>query len=377
MKNAIRKIAAVVLAAVMAFSLVLPAAALDAGLIPAEKAHLAFDDDGNFRILILADIQDDALRSLACANFMRKAARECSPDLIVLLGDIIMGMPDPVLNVLRMQEVMNCFIGAGVPVAVVFGNHEMERGKPDKETLMKVINSYPYSISYDEGDALYGCGTYNIPIYESADSDKVGFNLFMIDSGDYDSEHGGYDYVHEDQIQWFRDKSDELAQQNGGEQVPSFVFQHIIVPEIYDALKEVPEGTEGAIGRGGKYFVLPDDAAEGSVLGEGPCPGTYNAGEFDAIKQQGNVSAMFFAHDHTNSFIVPYEGIDLVATAACGYRSYGDPATRGARIVDVKSDGSYETSTILVRELFKNNPILLFIEKIDIFIWELIDKLFF
>lgn len=376
MKKLMVKAAALFVAAVMAFSLVLPAAAAD-GLTPAEKAHLSFDKNGNFRVLILADMQDDALRSLACANFMRKAAREYSPDLVVLLGDIIMGMPDPVLNVLRMQEVMNCFLGAGVPVAAVFGNHEMERGKPSKETLMKVINSYPYSISYDEGDALYGCGTYNVPIYESADSDKVCANLFMIDSGDYDDVHGGYDYVHEDQIQWFKDKSDELALANGGQQVPSFVFQHIIVPEIYDALKQVPEGTEGAIARGGRYYVLPDNAAEGSVLGEGPCPGTYNAGEFAAVKQQGNVSAMFFAHDHTNSFVVPYEGIDLVATAACGYRSYGDPATRGARIVDIKSDGSYETSTFLYGDLFKNNPIMLFIEKVDIFIWQLLDKLFF
>ena len=377
MKEYIRKIIVLFLAAAMASALALPAVASGANLTPAEKAHLTFDDDGNFRILILADMQDDALRSLACANFMRRAARKCSPDLVVLLGDIIMGMPDPVLNILRMQEVMNCFIGAGVPVAAVFGNHEMERGKPTKETLMKVINAYPYSISYDEGDALYGCGTYNIPIYESAESDKVGVNLFMIDSGDYDKEHGGYDYVHEDQIRWFCDKSNELALQNGGKQVPSFVFQHIIVPEIYDALKEVPEGTVGAVSRGGKYYVLPDDAAPGSKLGEGPAPGTYNAGEFETMRKQGNVRAMFFGHDHTNSFVVPYQGIDFVATAACGYRSYGDPATRGARIVDIKSDGSYETSTILYGELFKNNPVMLFIEKIDIYIWELLDKLFF
>ena len=376
MKKRFRKISALILAVLMVTAAVLPAADLDAGLTPAEKARLTFDDEGNFRILILADMQDDALRSLACANFMRRAARACSPDLVVLLGDIIMGMPDPVLNMLRMQEVMNCFIGAGVPVAAVFGNHEMERGKPSKETLMKIINAYPYSISYDEGDALYGCGTYNIPIYESAESDKVGVNLFMVDSGDYDKEHGGYDYVHEDQIRWIRDKSAELALRNGGTQVPSFVFQHIIVPEIYDALKAVPEGTDGAVSRGGKYYVLPDDAAPGSILGEGPCPGTYNAGEFAAAKQSG-VKAMFFGHDHTNSFVVPYQGIDLVATAACGYRSYGDPATRGARIVDLKSDGSYETSTILYGELFKNNPVMLFIERVDIFIWELLDRLFF
>ena len=376
MKKFILKISALIMVLVLALTPIASAAA-ESDLTPAEKAHLTFDDDGNFRILILADMQDDALRSLACANFMRKASRSLKPDLVVLLGDIIMGMPDPVLNVLRMQEVMNNFIGAGVPVAAVFGNHEQERGKPSKETLMKVINSYCYSISYDEGDALYGCGTYNIPIYESEDSDKICANLFMIDSGDYDKEHGGYDYVHDDQIQWFKDKSEELAQQNGGEQVPSYVFQHIIVPEIYDALKTVPAGTEGAIERGGVYYALPDDAAEGSILGEGPCPGNYNTKEFTAVKEQGNVSAMFFAHDHTNSFVVPYQGIDLVATAACGYRSYGDPATRGARIVDLKSDGSYETSTILYGELFANNPIMLLLEKIDIFMWELIDKLFF
>ncbi len=69
--------------------------------------------------------------------------------------------------------------------------------------------------------------------------------------------------------------------------------------------------------------------------------------------------------------------VEDVITASCGDRSYGDPATRGARIVDIKSDGSYETSTILYGGLFKNNPVMLLIEKIDIYIWELIDKLFF
>lgn len=41
--------------------------------------------------------------------------------------------------------------------------------------------------------------------------------------------------------------SDALKAENGGEPMPSLLFQHIPVPEIYELLKEVPKGTDGAV----------------------------------------------------------------------------------------------------------------------------------
>ena len=368
-----KKLLAVLLSVLLAFSVTTLAFAEDA-LTPAEAAHLTFDENGNFRILNFADIQDDGLLSTACAAFMRKSIKLHKPDLIVLTGDNISGQPLTLLSKSAMAQVMSVLEPFGIPVAVVFGNHDDQDNAPDKESLMALINSYSVSISYDEGDSIYGCGTYNVPIYRSADSDEVGFNLWMVDSNTYDEERGGYDYVHQDQIDWYINKSNELKEANGGELVPSIAFQHIIVPEIYDALKTVEPGTEGAVERGGNYYVLPDFAVEGSILGESPCPGTFNGGEFTAMKEQGDVLAMVTGHDHVNSFIVPWEGIDLINTPTCGFHSYGNRATRGARVIDISSDGTYSTFVFTYDELFAGNPVMLiapwfkdFIEKIDDF----------
>lgn len=47
--------------------------------------------------------------------------------------------------------------------------------------------------------------------------------------------------------------------------------------------------------------MLNTDIASGH-LDEGPCPAEVNGGEFDAWKQQGDIKAAFFGHDHNNDF---------------------------------------------------------------------------
>ena len=44
-----------------------------------------------------------------------------------------------------------------------------------------------------------------------------------------------------EQIEWYKETSAKLKEENGGETVNSLVFQHIIVPEIYDVLAKVEE----------------------------------------------------------------------------------------------------------------------------------------
>ena len=75
---------------------------------------------------------------------------------------------------------------------------------------------------------------------------------------------------------------------------------------------------------------------------------TYETGievnvQFDALVNQGDVVAMFFGHDHVNSFIVEHEGIDLVNTPGAGFGSYGDDG-RGVRIIDIKEGTIYKSS---------------------------------
>ena len=308
---------------------------------------LKFGEDGKFRILQFADIQDNAFLEYATYQFIRDSVEATQPDLIVLTGDNISGGGSPTkgLAKLAIWRYMSIFEKAGIPVAAVFGNHDSE-GPANKEYQMEVYESFDCFVGC-EGEDLTGCGNYNLPIY-SADGEKMLYNLWMIDSltynrhpedekdvAYYENDLEGYACVHKDQIDWYVKTSNELKAANGGEPVPSMVFQHIIVPEIYDVLAKDKDGK----------WILPE--GNDGELWEDPCPPHYSNGEFDAMVNQGDVVAMFFGHDHKNSFIVPHKGIDLVNTPGVGFSSYGDE-NRGVRVIDldVKDLSTYETEVV-------------------------------
>ena len=149
----------------------------------AEDAHLHFNADGRFRILNISDIQDDESLDTRVQTFLRRAVITACPDLIVLTGDNIFGTKISSANTqTAIAEFMTIFESLGVPVAIVFGNHDDEGGT-SKETQMQYYNNYSVSISHDEGSSMDGCGTYNVPIYGSTETDKVKFNLWMFDTG--------------------------------------------------------------------------------------------------------------------------------------------------------------------------------------------------
>ncbi|MDO5846421.1 MAG: hypothetical protein Q4Q04_05820, partial [Methanocorpusculum sp.] len=163
---------------------------------------------------------------------------------------------------------------------------------------------------------------------------------------------GKYAWVAEDQIHWYQQTSSALAEQNGGRPLPAFAFQHIIVPEIYHTLTEVPPGTAGALAgkfsRTGTYYLPnPDYILSGSV-NEAPAPPDYNSGEFTAWKNQGDIIAAFFGHDHTNDYTAAWQGIDLIATPGIGFFMYGNGEYHGTRTVTLHENDLLNYSTTLL-----------------------------
>ena len=330
---------------------------------PAENAHLHFNANGKFRILNISDIQDDETLDERVKTFIRQSVYASRPDLIVLTGDNIFGSDvSSSTTATAIAQYMDIFQALGVPVAIVFGNHDDNGSALSKEQQMAVYSRYGVNISYDEGSSMAGCGTYNVPIFGSTETDKVKFNLWMFDTGSsIDNAIGSkYDYMRTDQLQWYVSKSNELKAANGGRLVPSIAFQHIIVNDIYDALQE--SSASGSVSYNGKSYVLPSTAAPGSIMREHPCPsGNDNETEFSVLKQQGDVIAIVSGHDHRNSFVVPHQGIDLINTPAAGFYEtkvlgfvvyHGDDDTRGARIIDVDEEtGTYTTRMLILRDL--------------------------
>ncbi len=332
----------------------------------AEKDYgkLQFNDDGTFKIMQVADLQDNMQLNGAVKAFLEEAIKQEKPDLIVLTGDNISGgscRTDFLKSWDRnrceraIDEFMSIFEEYEVPVAMVFGNHDDENAL-SKEELFDIYEEYDCFIGTDEGDALYGCGTYNLPIYSSEDSEKMAYNLWMFDSNTYDEELGGYDYVHDDQVEWYVNKSNELKAANGGEVVPSMAFQHIIVKEIFDLI-ESGENIEGSmLHQDGKDYVFKEGVLKAGYLKEYPCPGTRPSKQFPAMVNQGDVVAMFFGHDHNNTFEVTHSGIDLVATPGFTFNSYGNE-DRGIRIINLNEEdtSTYETHLVQFDEYFADN----------------------
>ncbi|MEI6578333.1 MAG: metallophosphoesterase [Eubacteriales bacterium] len=309
---------------------------------------MRFNTDGSFKILQITDLHksDDDVYEDVNTCLLRKLAVSQNPDLVVITGDITMsGTKEQIIG--NVSEIMTAFGDYSIPVAVVFGNHDSESGVISREDLMAVYNSHANSISVDDGNQLPGCGTYNIPILSSG-SDKMAFNLWMIDSREYDAQ-GRYGCVTKEQIDWYIHKSSALKAQNNGKAVNSLMFQHIIVPEIYDALLEANALTPYAVKKiyDDKYFVLNPKNTNAGRLAEYPCPPYFNNGQFDAIVSQGDVLAMFFGHDHSNTFNIKYKGVDLVATPKTNFQGISG-IDHGARLITLNEADTSKYSTKLV-----------------------------
>lgn len=341
-----KKVLSIPLIVSLLFAMFMPALAIENDGTTAKA--MRFNEDGSFRILQLADLHksDDDVYEDVNTNLLHKLAESQHPDLVVITGDITMsGTKEQIAG--NIKEIMNAFGDFSIPVAVVFGNHDSESGVISREDLMALYNSYPNSNSVDDGALLPGCGTYNIPILSSC-SDNTAFNLWMIDSREYDDQ-GRYGCVTNEQIEWYVNKSNTLKAQNGGEAVKSLLFQHIVVPEIYDALLEVKALTPYAVKRiyDNRYYVLNPENTNAGRLAEYPCPPYYNNGQFDAAVSQGDVLAMFFGHDHSNTFNIKYKGVDLVATPKTNFQGISG-IDRGARLITLNEADTSKYQTKLV-----------------------------
>ena len=315
---------------------------------------LKFGEDGKFRIMHVTDTHLEQSILDATVWAIGEACDIEKPDIAIITGDNVYNCDDPAETKLLIDGLMNVFESRNIPVAVTFGNHDSERGAMSREELMAYYNTFSCSVSVDDGEALSGCGTYNLPVM-SSDGTKVKFNIWVFDSNDYD-ENGKYSCVQTDQIEWYKAKSDELAAANGGEKVYSLAFQHMIVPEVYDALKKADSEsifTVEHIYSEDDYTFDPEGTNYGMLL-ETPCPGYENYGQFDAMVEKGDVLAVFSGHDHINAFGVRHKGIDIINSLSTRYENTRFSTQYGYRMleIDEKDTSVYTTRVVHWYDIF-------------------------
>lgn len=328
----------------------------------AGQGTLRFRKNGEFRLLVVTDTQDIDRPQEATLAMLDAELDAADADLVLLLGDQIHGPAighDEEKTRTALAAILDIIAQHHVPFAAVFGNHDDEGGV-SKETQLGWYQSYPDCLMV-KGSAGYGVGNYNMLVW-SEDGTKPLANLWMIDSGTYcPKQDGTYDWVHEEQIKWYEETSRRIADRNGGAKVPAYVFQHIIVPEIYDLLTVTDASAKGqsnvvrGFGTWDRNYYRMGEGFRAGNLRECPCPPDHNGGEFEAMKEMGDVRAMFFGHDHTNDFVGTYEGIDLVNTDGTGFFLYGPGGDHGGRLIILHEDdpSHYETNMLYWKDVVK------------------------
>ncbi len=312
---------------------------------------IKFNSDGKLKILHITDTHLKLNHNFDPTIWMVERACDTEkPDIVMLTGDIVTNCENAEDTKKMINALMNIFEKRNIPVAITFGNHDSEQGALSREELMAYYNTFSCSASYDDGENISGCGTYNIPVL-SSNGESVKFNLWVFDSGDYD-EDGRYSCVKPDQIEWYKQTSDKLKAENNGEVVNSLVFQHIIVGEIYDALEKTDSKKPYAykhLYNEDEYYRFDAERVNYGTIREFPCPGYKNFGQFEAMVEKGDVLAMFSGHDHTNAFGVEHKGIDIVNSLSTRYIGLFHSTQCGYRVIEVDEKDTFDYQTWVVR----------------------------
>ena len=319
---------------------------------------IRFDKNGKLKILHIADTHLNYDKHFDASVWVIAEACDVEkPDLVVLTGDNTHPNEDPEKTKKLINALMNIFESRKIPVAVTFGNHDSEGGPMTREDIMEYYQTFSCVIPTDNSENFKNCATFNVPVLAS-DSDKVNFNLWVFDSGDYDEdEPRHYDRVLTEQIEWYKKTAAKLKKENDGKTVNSVVFQHIIVPEIYDVLKKSDSKQPYAIKHiynEEEFYMFDSEQVNYGTLNEKPCPGYYNDGQFDALVETGDVLAMFTGHDHTNAFGVRNQNIDIYTSPMTRYKGLAYTTQYGYRVVEIdeKDTSTYETRVERLYDVF-------------------------
>jgi len=360
-----KKILAIFMAIIMMLSLCVTSFAQGTAV---KENPLQFHKDGSFTIVHLTDSHIHYPMNYAIKQFIIEMLDTVKPDIVVLGGDNLTD-PNEASDISETpfadsaKEFFSLFTERGIYFTITLGNHDRQFGMDGNE-LFYYYEKFggEYFLGYDAEPSLYGYGTHDLQIL-SSDGSKTAFNLFMIDSGDsvFDEKGNnlGYDSVHPDQIEWYKNRAAQLKEENGGEVVPSMVFQHIIVQEIDDYLFYNVKHSAGALGEDfdGRYYLFTPipkirNIKSGLIM-EKPCPGYYNFGQLDAMKETGDVVAVFSGHDHSNTFTVNIDGIDVVNTGGCKPQAAMRLFTSGVRVIRLNENDprNYESEMVTLTQL--------------------------
>ena len=337
------------------------------------ERKICFPKDRKLRILQVSDAQDMHFVRPALLTMLDVAYDALQPDLVVLTGDNIHGNhldedrlgkshDDPAFLRRNMRKaiayIMEPLEQRGIPTCMIFGNHD-DMNAVSKQEQADMFKAYACFFGLNSDEPTLDCDTYNVPIF-SSDGERVAFNLWLLDSAGHDDGTGhGFSYVKAAAIDWYRRQSAALRAQNGGQAVPSLMFQHIPVPQVKSLFIPCDADDPDAVqwqGPDKKPYKLDTTKADGYAA-EYPDVCEADFGQLDAIREAGDVLGLVFGHDHANNFTATLEGVPIIQTPGASFRSYGTARARGVRMFEIDENDPlhFETYTVGYYDLVGKN----------------------
>ncbi len=286
------------------------------------NSQLRFNADGTFKILAFGDVHWDKAteKDKATLRAMETIVEAEQPDFVIYtgdncvsdeLGDVKQGYLDLTEPVIRRK----------IPWAATLGNHDAERGGISRRDVFSSMLGLPGNLSRLGPSDIHGYGNFILPIMDPLGKERAAL-VYVLDSNAYFKRAGleTYDWIHQDQIQWYRHCSETYRKENGGHYLPSYAFCHIPLPEF--AWVHTNRTTVG-------------------VKQEDVCSSAINGGLAATILDHRDIKALFCGHDHVNDFISSFDGLWLGYVRGIGYNTYGkDNYARGSRVILLKQGTS-------------------------------------
>lgn len=290
--------------------------------------------EGDFKVVMFTDTHLNGNKNdkLTLRYLVENITRE-KPDLVIFGGDNV----SSAISKKRTDELTRLMNNLGVYWAAVLGNHDGEGILTySRKEVIDVYSTSEYCLDRQGKENIDGNGNFTINILNSDGSLREVF--FLMDSGDYmsnemkekygvDKSEDRYDGVKESQVQWYKDKHDEIKAEYGD-------FKSVTVVHIPPYQCQELEEADPLYG----------------TKNEGICESGFDSGLFDALKEKASAQAVYYGHDHVNDFGAVYDGILLSYIQSSGYSSYnmgsrGEPESnwlQGCTVLSIRADGTYD-----------------------------------
>ncbi len=326
-----------------------------------EKQELQCDENGNFKILLVADVHGEWSKAKANIELLLKQE---NPDFVVIHGDT--KSPHGAFDQTEFKNMIAPIESRGIKWTITNGNHD-----PYDAQRWEFFNTFDGFVgeNVSSSDPNYDSArptNFMLPIYKN-DGETPVFAVWAMDTGSTTSPNV-YNGVTDKQIDWYKAKSAEVEEEYGD--LTGLMLLHIPPTEMIDLYYSKIGGGTAEVGEVGDAYqpiyggiydtfagVTDYTTSTGTVVAKTAMNATHpdnNRGVFTAMKKMGNIDISISGHDHANNYIGVYQGIMMGFTG----RIVGSGQAVGARVISFnqKDPSGFTTKWIALDENAENQP---------------------